>query len=132
MSAESLEERLVAFAAAVCALARRPAKDFAAAHIVRQLIRSATSAAANYAEARSSPTPRDFLHKLHICLKELRESHVWLKISQRHEPAGENWPGLTSECNELISIFVTSVRSARRRSGVQGGTPGPPADSARQ
>lgn len=68
--------------------------------------------AANYAEACAAESRRDFVHKMQICLKELRETAVWLEILRRigsPERLGE----LARECDELTRIFVSSIRTAR-------------------
>jgi four helix bundle protein len=85
-------------------------------HIASQLVRSGTSPAPNYSEACSAESRRDFIHKMKICLKELRETQTWLQIVQRKpliEPA-EKLEGVLCECNELIAIFVASVETAKR------------------
>ncbi len=76
-------------------------------HIAGELIRSGTSPAPNYGEAR-----RDFVHKMKIALKELRETLIWLKIIERKEFCDPRQV-MTSikECDELISIFVSSVKT---------------------
>ena len=58
-------------------------KGIVHSHVAKQLVRSATSPAANYAEARASESPRDFVHKMQVCLKELRETDVWLAFVQK-------------------------------------------------
>jgi four helix bundle protein len=85
-------------------------------HIAGQLVRSGSSPAPNYSEACSAESRRDFIHKLKVCLKELRETLTWLTIIQRKpliEPTGK-LDGVLLECNELISIFVASVETAQR------------------
>ena len=108
-----LEDRLSGFAAATCRIAKSLQDDPSSRHISRQLVRSATSPAANYAKARASESRRDFVHKCRLCLKELRESNVWLDLIRRLEltppPAVED---ALLEVDELISIFVASVRTA--------------------
>jgi four helix bundle protein len=85
----------------------------AGAHIAGQLIRSGTSPAPNYGEARSAESRKDFIHKMKISLKELRETMIWLKIiSRKGMVAGEVVDAAISECDELISIFVSSTRTA--------------------
>ncbi len=84
-------------------------------HIAGQLVRSGTSPAPNYGEARGAESRKDFIHKMKVGLKELRETEVWLKIIGRKpliEPADKLTP-LIAECNELISIFVASIRTAK-------------------
>jgi four helix bundle protein len=119
MTPDVLQRRLVDFAAAACGYVRGSAKDYASTHIQNQLLRSATSAASNYAEARSAVTHRDFLHRMQLCLKELRESMVWLQIHGKQLAKRPN-NSLEPECDELIAIFVASIGTAKKR---QGGTP---------
>jgi len=84
-------------------------------HIAGQLIRSGSSPAPNYGEAQSAESRKDFIHKMKVALKELRETLVWLEIV-RHKPLiqpNDKLVPLTEECNELISIFVTSINTAQ-------------------
>jgi len=109
-----LENRLIDFGAAVCETIQHLPNDLVGSHISRQVVRSATSPAANYAEARGAESRRDFVHKVQICLKELRETLVWLRFVKRLTIIDVNVSGLEGECNELVSIFVQSVKTARR------------------
>ena len=61
------------------------AKDRAGNHVAEQLLRSGTSPAANYGEARGAESRNDFIHKLRIVVKELNESIIWLEILKRSE-----------------------------------------------
>jgi four helix bundle protein len=110
----ALENRLIDFGSAVCETVRQLPNDLVGSHFSRQLVRSATSPAANYAEARGAESRRDFVHKMQICLKELRETLVWLRFVGRLGNHGVNVKELEVECNELVSIFVQSVKTARR------------------
>lgn len=107
-----LGDRLTEFAGRVCSLIRRSGRDPALETIHRQLGRSATSPAANYAEARGAATTRDYIYKMNVCVRELRETQTWLRIAAR---AGYH-PGeveeLTQECGELIAISLTCARKA--------------------
>ena len=109
----ALEDRLIDFGAGVCRSIRSLPHDLAGAHLCRQLIRSATSPAANYAEARGAESRRDFAHKLQICLKELRETYVWLRLIDRLYGSKIASREIRNECNELIAIFVKSVLTAK-------------------
>jgi four helix bundle protein len=82
MKPNQLEERLIQFSIDVILLCKTIDKSFASEHLAKQLIRSATSSALNYGEARSGESTKDFLHKMKICLKELRETFVNLKIQK--------------------------------------------------
>ncbi len=110
-----LERRLVDFSISVCRLLRRMPRDTVGVHLSRQLVRSATSPAANYAEARGAESRRDFVHKAQICLKELRETSVWLRLADGLY--GQRFDGdqITMECDELTAIFVKSVQTAKNR-----------------
>jgi four helix bundle protein len=113
-----IEERLIRFAVATCQLANTLPNNRVAYHISGQLIRSSTSPAANYAEAQGAESRRDFVHKMRLCLKELRETLVWLKLVRRLSLEGHNVVASTvAEVNELIAIFVQSIRTAQQRPG---------------
>ncbi len=114
MTADQLEERLIQFAIKVIIMTKKIDSSFAAEHLTKQLIRSATSPALNYGEARSGESTRDFLHKMKICLKELRESYVNLKIQKGAELISNKAliEQLLKENDELISIFVKSIKTA--------------------
>ena len=109
-----LEDRLVEFAATIIDVVDELPKTRAGNHIAGQLIRSGTSPAPNYGEAQSAESRKDFIHKMKVALKELRESMVWLKIIRRKEiiPETVSSPA-AQECNELISIFVKSIQTAQ-------------------
>lgn len=109
-----LEDRLVEFASTIIDVVDSLPKTRAGNHIAGQLIRSGTSPAPNYGEAQSAESRKDFIHKMKVALKELRESMVWLKIIRRKEmiPTRETEPAV-NECNELISIFVKSIQTAQ-------------------
>lgn len=111
-----LSERLIEFAVRIIELDERLPRTLAGRHIAGELLRCGTSPAPNHAEAQSAESRKDFVHKMAIGLKELRESKIWLKITQRKMAKGieKELEWLLNESNELISIFVTSVRTAKR------------------
>ena len=78
---DDIEERLINFAVHILNLCTHLPKNSAGRHVAGQLVRSGTSPAPNYAEARGAESPNDFVHKLKICLKELNESRIWLLIT---------------------------------------------------
>jgi four helix bundle protein len=104
---------LISFAVGVWNHSRDVSGDPSTRHIVEQLVRAATSTAANYAEARAAESRRDFVHKMQICLKELRETQVWLEI-MRQLVGSDEARELARECDELTAIFVSSIKTARR------------------
>ena len=115
MTPDELENRLIDFGVMVYGLVEKLPRTRLGIHIADQATRSSSSPSANYAEARSAESRRDFIHKLRICLKELRETRVWLVRIPKHGllPTFDPAPAIR-EANELISIFVTSVNTATR------------------
>jgi four helix bundle protein len=113
---QALLDRLVAFGVRSSVLARDLRREVAGDHLARQLVRSATSVAANYAEACDAESRADFVHKMRIVLKELREASTWVATARglRKSP---QFDALAAECNELISIFVASIKTAQSKSG---------------
>ena len=111
-----IEERMVDFAVRIIGLVSALPPTTAGKHIGSQLIRSGTSPAPNYAEARSAESNRDFVHKLRIGLKELNESRIWLQIIERSGLLPEQrLHEITSECDELCRIIAASIRTSQSR-----------------
>jgi len=116
MDKHNLEERLINFAVLIVEIVETMPDTKSASHLAGQLLRSGTSPALNYGEAQSGESRRDFIHKLKIVLKELRESHICLKIINRTKlyKKEDKIIFAINECNELISIFVKSVETAQK------------------
>ena len=113
MKPQELEDRLIDFAVMVIGVVEALPNTKAGNHIAGQLVRSGTSPAPNYGEARSAESRKDFIHKMKISLKELRETVIWLKIISRKRLAEEALTfGAIKECGELIAIFISSTRTA--------------------
>lgn len=110
---DDLEERLIRFAVLIIHLCDRLPPTPAGRHISGQLLRSGTSPAPNYSEGRSAESRNDFIHKLRICLKELNESAVWLKMIRLAKllPAEEVDPVL-DEAEQLGRIIGASIKTA--------------------
>ncbi len=116
MNYEDLEERLIDFAVLTIEICDTMKKTKAGNHMAGQLLRSGTSPALNYGEVQSSESKKDFIHKIQIVLKELRETLVNLKICLRAK-LNENEKKVElgiKESNELISIFVVTSKTAKR------------------
>ena len=115
-----IEDRLIKFSVEVILLCNHKNRSFAAEHLSKQLIRSTTSAALNYGEAQSAQSPKDFLHKMRLCLKELRESLVNLKIQKGAKLTKdlEKFDELIKENNQLIAIFVTSIKTSEQKNNL--------------
>ena len=111
-----LEDRLIDFAVRIIRMVESLPNTKIGNHISGQLIRSGTSPAPNYGEAQSAESRADFIHKMRLALKELRETRIWLLMLVRADlikPASK-LDSLLEENSQLISIFVTSIGTARQ------------------
>jgi four helix bundle protein len=112
---DEIEERLIAFAVRIIRLTSGLPSSVAGRHVAQQLMRSDTSPAPNYAEARNAESRRDFAHKLRICLKELNESRIWLAIIRDSAMLPEpRLHEIIVECDELCRIVGASVRTIQQ------------------
>lgn len=111
-----MQERLIKFAVAILEMVDMLPNTRAANHIAGQIVKSGTSPAPNYGEAQSAESRKDFIHKMGISLKELRETFVWLRIIEIRMmvKAQEKIRWLICECDELISIFASSIKTAKK------------------
>jgi four helix bundle protein len=114
-----LEEGLLNYACSIVRLTGKLPKTRAGNHIAKQLLKSGTSPLPNHGEAQAAESGNDFVHKLKICLKELRESYRWLRLIERvpliRKAEDLNLVrSLITETQELIKIFYTSVRTTQR------------------
>jgi four helix bundle protein len=113
-----LENRMIRFAVDIVKLVAILPNTAEAKHIGTQLLRSGTSAAPNYAEARAAESRADFIHKLKIALKELNETSTWLRILQGSIAENPDiLSRLIAENAELCRILVASIQTARRNNG---------------
>jgi four helix bundle protein len=111
-----LEERLLEFAAAVIDVSERLPNTRAGNHLAGQFLRAGTSPYGNHGEAQASESLEDFIHKMKICLKELRETLRWGRLIRRKRWL-ETDPQLAfviGESDELIRIFNSSIQTAER------------------
>ena len=111
MKGENISRRLRMFAAQVIRAGRTFPPDAVAKHIMRQLVRSVTGGGANYEEARGSESRADFIHKVGVANKELRETLYWLRLAQDAELV-RSVDVLVAEANELIAILTASSKTA--------------------
>ncbi len=110
-----LEERLLEYAVRVIRLVDALPATKAGRHVADQLLRCGTSPLANHGELQGAESRRDFIHKLGICLKEIRKTQRWLRLIHRVpllDPAKID--PLLNETDALIRIFVSSVRTAEK------------------
>ena len=111
----NLANRLLDFAVEVIKVIQIISKSYVGRQIAGQLIRSSTSAGANYEEACAAESRSDFIHKLQIVLKELRESSYWLKLIPKASlMPPEKADVLIKEASELSSIIAKAVVTAKR------------------
>ncbi len=114
--AVELEERLIDFAVRIVRLSARLPRTAAGKHVAGQILRSGTSPAPNYGEARGAESHADFVHKLRIVLKELNETFIWLQIIERSQMLKrELLVGIIQENGDLCRIFTASLNTARRQ-----------------
>jgi four helix bundle protein len=116
-----LEERLLEFASAIIDLSEKLPNTRAGNHVAGQILRSGTSPFPNHGEAESAESREDFVHKLKICLKELRETRRWARLIERKAWAKDEATLLLvlSESDELIRIFMSSIKTTRQNALVQ-------------
>jgi four helix bundle protein len=112
-----LEDRLLEFAVAVVELTDDLPNTRSGNHIAGQLLRCGTSPYGHHGEVESAESRKDFIHKLKVCLKELRETRRWLRLVSRLKKMNrdQRLVACLAEAEELIRIFVASVRTTERR-----------------
>lgn len=114
--AAQISERLLDYGLAIIKICARLNKTAIGKHIGNQLLRSGTSVGANYEEARGAQSRADFIHKLHIVLKETRESMYWLKLIQRSQILrGAEFEEALKETERISKIIGKSVITAKKR-----------------
>jgi four helix bundle protein len=105
---------LIDFAVRIIKLSANLPKIPAGKHIAGQMLRSGTSPAPNYGEARGAESHADFIHKLGIVIKELNETSIWLRMLDRSELIkSELLAAIIIENRELCRIFTSSLKTAR-------------------
>lgn len=108
-----LEDRLIQFASTCIRIAERLPLSKAGLVLEGQLVRSATSAALNYGEAQAAESKQDFIHKMKISLKEIRESRVAIKIiADKPLLQEECLAAALDEANQLMAIFIACIKTA--------------------
>ena len=112
--ADSLQTRFIDFGAKITGLIQKLPRSPAGTHYARQMLRSGTAAAPNYAEARSAESRADFIHKMRIVLKELNETAVWLRMAVRSRlVSADLTTEIHTEAEELCRIVAASIRTAK-------------------
>ena len=112
--ADALQARFIDFGAKITGLVQKLPRSPAGTHYARQMLRSGTAAAPNYAEARSAESRADFIHKMRIVLKELNETAVWLRMAVRSELFSRDVTSeILAEAEQLCRIVAASIRTAK-------------------
>lgn len=115
--ANQLSERLLDYGVEIIRLTLRLGKTEVGRHIANQLLRDGTSVGANYEEACGAQSRADFIHKLQIVMKEMRESLYWLKLIQKSEVLESNsLKNLIEETKQLSNIIAKSIITAKKGS----------------
>src|ERR1700730_13528290 len=110
-----LEDRLLEFSARIIRLADSLPNTRAANHLAGQLLRCGTSPYGNHGEVEAAESRKDFVHKLKICPKELKETRRWLRLAAKSAiVSASKMTAILSETEELIKIFSSSIRTAER------------------
>jgi four helix bundle protein len=114
MPGENLKDRTKALAIAVGYLVKDLPYNSINRQYINQIIRSASSVSANYRAAARAKSPADFINKLKICEEEADETQHWLELLQEFNNSFEpSIAPLHRECNEIVAIFVASIRTVR-------------------
>lgn len=115
---DDMSDRFMAFAVNILKIEKQLCKTYSGRHIFGQLFRAGTSAGANYEEACAGESRADFIHKMQIVLKELRESHFWIKLiiaGKIISSEDETLKLLVNEASELKNIIAKSVVTAKSK-----------------
>lgn len=117
MNRKELEDRLIDFAVLIAEIIKEMPNNKFANNLANQLVRSCTAPALNYGETQSAVSHKDFVHKMSIVLRELRESLICLVIIKRSGSCSSVtvMNNAIKECNELVSIFYRSVETAAKK-----------------
>ncbi len=111
-----LDDRCVTFGAAIVKFTDQLPRSMAGIHLGKQLLRSGTAPALHYGEVQGAESIADFLHKMKVALKELRESKNNMRIQEKAgllNASKTDHAWLLMECNELIAIFTSSIKTAQ-------------------
>ena len=112
-----LQRRLVQFSALIVSCDKNLKPCFPSRHLYTQMVRSATSSALNYGEAQTAETRKDFIHKLGVVVKELKETEVNLEVvlESRLYKDEQSVNDSLRECRELIAIFMATRKTAKSK-----------------
>jgi four helix bundle protein len=114
---KELESRLISLSVNIEKICKGLIRGYMSEHLSKQIIRSSTSAALNYGEAQAAESKNDFIHKISVVLKELRETQISLNLLSGSitENQEEQMTACQKECDELVAIFHKTVMTAKSR-----------------
>ena len=112
-----LEDRMIDFSVSVMNLANYIKRNQSGMTLRKQIVRSGTSISLNYSEALSAESKKDFVHKIHLSLKELRETLTCLRLLYRGAlfEKASNYSSVYDECQQLISILSKTIFTTKKR-----------------
>ena len=112
---KELEKRLINLALGIEAVCKALEKNYMSYCLIRQIIRSSTSAALNYGEAQAAESRSDFIHKISVVLKELKETSINLKMLKANakEETLIQIIKIENECDQLVAIYQKTVLTAK-------------------
>lgn len=106
-----MQERLIRFAVDTSDVLEKLPYNYMTLHMSKQLFRSTTSVALNYAESNAAESKKDLLHKRKVCLKEAKESEVSIKILMYKNYIDESiWKPVAQECSEIVAILTANTK----------------------
>lgn len=113
---QQIELRLINLALGIDKVCKTLQRSYLIEHLTTQIIRSSTSSALNYGEAQAAESRRDFIHKISIVLKELRETKICLKLLEKsvHPERITPFNHCQNECDQLIAIFYKTLKSTKQ------------------
>lgn len=115
MKGDDIAKRLRWLAGQIIKLCRTLPRDYTCSHVAHQLVRAVSSGGSNYEEARGAESRADFIHKVSVATKELREALYWLGLAQEAELFSVDTEPLAREANELVAILTSSIKTAKLR-----------------
>ena len=112
-----LQERTAKFAENVIELVQKLPHNLINNSLVSQIVRSSSSIGANYMEATEGESKKDFVHKICICKKEIKETQHWLRIiAKANTTYVDDFRVLWKENQELLLIFSKIIHTSKKNS----------------
>lgn len=114
-----LEERTAKFAEEVIKICKEIRFNPINERIIKQVVASSGSIGANYCEANESESKKDFIHKIKIAAKEIKETKHWLRLLATAEPKQkEKLRNVWKEAQEILMIFMKIIKSCKTKETV--------------